>query len=79
MIRRWSCQGKKQKVENEQQLAEGRADLSRGLCGFDAEIFDDVGGRIMKGALTGAQLSASTDNGRSSATAPGSAVTFDTK
>ena len=33
----------------------------------------------MKGALTGAQLSASTDNGRSSAKAPGSAITFDTQ
>ena len=33
----------------------------------------------MKGALTGAQLSASTDNGRSAATAPGSALAFDSK
>ena len=71
--------GKKQKIKNEQQLAEGRADLSSGLCSFDAEMFNDVGGRIMKGALTGAQLSASTDNGRSAATAPGSALAFDSK
>ena len=71
--------GKKQKVKNEQQLAEGRSELSRGLCGFDAEIFDGVGGRVMKGSLTGAQISDSTDNGRSSQTAPGSAITFDTK
>ena len=71
--------GKKQKVKNEQQLEEGRSELSRGLCGFDAEIFDGVGGGIMKGILTAAQLSGTEEKGKASHAAPGSSITFGTK
>ena len=61
MISRWICQ-EKQKVKNEQQLKEGRSELSRGFCGVDAEIFDGVGGGIMKGIFTAAQLSGTESN-----------------
>jgi len=71
--------GKKQKIRHERQLEEGRSELSRGLCDFDAEMFDGVGGGAMKGVLTGAQLHDAQEKGKVPQATPGAAVAFDSK